>query len=98
MDFSLHLINVQRLYSEEEDWLQQLTLKLDLNTTIQLGLEVEESYKYLGLNEGDGIQHSMMKKKIRKEYYWRVRLVLKSELNATNRFEAINTLAVPVVT
>lgn len=63
MDFSLHLINVQRLYSEEEDWLQQLTLKLDLNTTIQLGLEVEESYKYLGLNEGDGIQHSMMKKK-----------------------------------
>ena len=63
MDCSLHLINVQRLYSEEEDWLQQLTLELDLNTAIQLGLEVEESYKHLGLNEGDGIQHSMTKKK-----------------------------------
>ena len=35
---------------------------------------------------------------MRKEYYRRVRLVLKSELNAANRFEAVNTLAVPVVT
>ena len=39
-----------------------------------------------------------MKEKERKEYYRRVRLVLKSELNVANRFEAINTLAVPVVT
>ena len=39
-----------------------------------------------------------MKEKVRKEYYHRVRLVLKSELNAANRFEAINTLAVPVNT
>ena len=35
---------------------------------------------------------------MRKEYYRRVRLVLTSELNAVNRFEAINTLAVPFVT
>ena len=39
-----------------------------------------------------------MKEKIRKEYYRRIRLVLKSELNAANRIYAINTLAVPVVT
>ena len=39
-----------------------------------------------------------MKEKVSKEYYSRVRLVLKSELNAANRFEAINTLAAPVVT
>ena len=39
-----------------------------------------------------------MKEKIRKEYYRRIRLVLKSELNAANRINAINTLAVPVVT
>ena len=38
-----------------------------------------------------------MKEKIRKEYYRRVRLVLKSELNACNRINAINALAVPVV-
>ena len=39
-----------------------------------------------------------MKEKVRKEYYRRVRLVLKSELNAANGFETINTLAAPVVT
>ena len=39
-----------------------------------------------------------MKEKVRKGYYRRVILVLKSELNAANRFEAINTLVVAVVT
>ena len=39
-----------------------------------------------------------MKEKIRKEYYLRIRLVLKSELNVANRIDAINSLAVPVVT
>ena len=39
-----------------------------------------------------------MKEKIRKEYYRRIRMVLKSEQNSTNKLEAINTLAVPVVT
>ena len=35
-----------------------------------------------------------MKEKIRKEYYRRIRLILKTELNSKNRIEAINTLAV----
>ena len=39
----------------------------------------------------------VMKEKVRKEYYRRIRLILKSELNSGDRFEAINTLAVPVV-
>ena len=38
-----------------------------------------------------------MKEKIRKECYIRVRAVLQSELNAKNKLEAINTLAIPVV-
>ena len=43
-------------------------------------------------------QHGKMKGKIRKEYYWRIRMVTKSELNAINRVEAISTLAIiPVV-
>ena len=50
------------------------------------------------MNEGDGIQHAKMKEKIRKEYYRRIRMITKSELNAINRMEAINTLATPVVT
>lgn len=72
-------------------------LQIDTGTSIR-ELDQVEAYKYLGINEGDGIQHAAMKEKVRKEYYRRVRLVLKSELNATNRFEAVDTLAVPVVT
>ena len=56
----------------------------------------EEVYKYLGIDESDGIQHSKMKEKIRKEYYRRVRLILRTELNGRNKMEAINSLAVPV--
>ncbi|CAH3034003.1 unnamed protein product, partial [Porites lobata] len=52
---------------------------------------------YLGVDESDGIQHSKMKEKIRKEYNRRVRLVLRTELNGRNKIEAINSLAVPVV-
>ena len=37
-----------------------------------------------------------MKEKIRKEYYRRIRMVLKSELNSANKLEAMNTFAVPV--
>ena len=42
-------------------------LHLDVDTVIEI-LEQESTYKYLGVNEGDGIQHSAMKEKIRKEY------------------------------
>ena len=53
-------------------------LKLDTDTCIG-ELDQEGVYKYLGINEGDGIQHAAIKEKVRKEYYRRVRLVLKSE-------------------
>ena len=69
---------------------------LDIETIIK-ELEPEECYKYLGVNERDGINHTRMKEKIRKEYYRRVQLVLKTELNSKNRIEAINSLAIPVV-
>ena len=61
-------------------------------------LDQEGTYKYLGINEGDGMQHSKMKEKFRKEYYRRIRMVLKSELNAIKKIEPINTVATPVTT
>ena len=69
---------------------------LDVDTVIR-ELEQEQTYKYLGINEGSGIQHASMNE-IRKECYRRVRAVLKSELNARNKVLAINSLAVPVAT
>ena len=65
-------------------------IQIELDTTIQ-ELEQEGKYKYLGVNEGDGIQHAKITGKIRKQHYRRIRIVTKSELNAVNRVEAINT-------
>ena len=61
-------------------------------------LEAEENHKYLGVTEEDGIQHSSMREKIPKECFRRVRTILRSELNARNRIDAVNSLALPVVT
>ena len=72
------------------------SIVLDIDTKIK-ELDQEETYKYLGLEEGDGIQHGKMKEKIRKECYRRVRAVLQSELNTKNKLEAINALAIPAV-
>ncbi|KAF7224300.1 putative LOC107388682-like protein [Nothobranchius furzeri] len=72
-------------------------IQLDQETVV-MELNQEETYKYLGVSEGDGIQHATMKEKVKKEYYRRVRLVIKSELNAANKIKAINILAVLTVT
>ena len=69
---------------------------LDDETVIK-ELEKEGTYKYLGVNEGDGKQHSKMKGKIRKECLRRVGLILKTELNSKNKITAIDSLAIPVV-
>ena len=47
--------------------LTKTSIKFDINTTTIKELEQEESYKYLGIKEGDGIQYSQVKEKIRKE-------------------------------
>ena len=69
---------------------------IDVDIEIQ-ELDQEGVYKYLGVGKSDGIQHSKMKEKIRKEYNRRVRSILRTELNGRNKIEAINSLAFPVV-
>ena len=71
-------------------------VELHIDTTIR-ELDQDETYKYLGIDEGNGIQHSKMKEKIRKECYRRARAILKTELNSASRIDAINTLDMPVV-
>ena len=56
-------------------------------------LNQEGIYKYLGVDKSDGIQHSKMKEKIRKEYLRRERLILRTELNGRNKIEAVNSFA-----
>ena len=57
----------------------------------------EEGYKYLGLFERDDICQENMKEKFQKEYYKRVRTVLKSKLNGRNVINAIDIWPVATV-
>ena len=52
-----------------------------------------DTYKYLGVNESNGIQHATMKEKVLKECIRRVRSIMKTELYSKNLITAI-----PVVT
>ena len=78
-------------------FLKAKNITLDTITIIK-DLEPEENYKYLGVTEGDEIQQSSMREKIRKECFRRVRSILRSEINARKRIDTINTLALSVVT
>ena len=60
-------------------------------------LEQGKTYKYLGIEEKDGIQHQQMKERLQQEYRRRLRMILKSELNAKNKITAVGVLAVPVL-
>jgi hypothetical protein len=71
-------------------------LVIDINREIQ-ELEQGKTYKYLGIEESEGIQHQQMKERLKQEYRSRLRMILKYELNARNKITAIEALAVPVL-
>ena len=60
-------------------------------------LEQGKTYKYLGIEEKDSMQHQQMKERLQQEYRRRLRMMLKSELNAKNKITATGALAVPVL-
>ena len=62
-------------------------IPLNDNQVIQ-DLDQVETYKYLGMEEEEGVQHHKMKVKIKKEYKRRITLVLKSELNTRNKINS----------
>ena len=74
--------------------LKAKNVTLDTTTVIK-DLEPEQ---YLGVTEGNRIQHSSIREKILKECFRRVRSILRIILNVRNRIDAINSLALPVVT
>ena len=72
-------------------------VKVGKTETIK-GLEPGQVYKYLGVDESNGIQHSTMRERVRREYFHRVKMVLRTELYGRNKVLAINGLALPVLT
>jgi hypothetical protein len=71
-------------------------LVIDINKEIR-EFEQGKTYKYLGIEEGEGIQHQQMKEKLKQEYNRGLRMILKFELNARNKITAIGILALPVL-
>jgi len=71
-------------------------LVIDIYREIQ---EVEQgkTYKYLGIEENEGVQHQQMKEKLKQEYSRRLRMILKCELNTRDKITAIGALAVRVL-
>ena len=69
---------------------------IDTNREIQ-ELEQGKMYKYLGIEESEGIQHQQMKEKLKQEYSRRLRMILKSELNVRNKVTATGALVFPVL-
>ena len=91
--WNLDLKNVPRLCLREAN---SQNLLIDTNRVIQW-LERGETYKYLGIEESEGIQHQQMKERLKKEYSRRLRMILKSDLNSRNTITATGALAVPVL-
>ena len=56
-----------------------------------------ETYKYSGISEADTINQVEFKDKIKKEYLWRTRKLLKTKLYNRNLIKGINTWAVSLV-
>jgi len=54
-------------------------------------MEVDETYNYLGIEEGRGIDNKLVK-----EYYRQVQRNHRTKLNSKNSITAVNTLAVIV--
>ena len=73
------------------------------NIILSSGEEIRELnnqkfYKYLGVEENKVIGQTETKEKLLKEYFSRLRKILKSELNSYNMIMAINQWAVPAIT
>ena len=56
-----------------------------------------DGYKYLGVLEADDIRHMEMKETVQKEYFRRIRKILKSKLNGSNIIQARNSMAASLV-
>ena len=61
-------------------------------------LEPGQVYKYLCVHESNGIQHSMMRERLSREYLRRVKVVLQTELYGRNKILTINGFALSVLT
>ena len=61
-------------------------------------LEPGQVYKHLGVDESNGIQHSIMQERLRRQYFRKVKVVLRTQLYGRNKILAVNRFALVVLT
>ena len=66
--------------------------KADINNSLEPG----QVYKYLGVGENNGIWHNKMQDRLRREYFRRVKVVLRTDLYGRNKILAITGFALAV--
>lgn len=56
-----------------------------------------EVYKYLGIQQCRTIEHMKIKERMRNEFLYKLKQILKSSLNSRNLTTAINTYVIPII-
>ncbi|XP_045474936.1 uncharacterized protein LOC123680863 [Harmonia axyridis] len=69
-----------------------------LNPNAIQNLGMDETYKYLGIQQALEIKNAEMKEAFSKKLFHRVNQVLQSKLNSKSLFLALNTWALPIMT
>ena len=93
MEFSVEKCAV--LVIEKGKIVKSVSVELPDGKVIK-SLQEGESYKYLGILEGDRFLGEEMKLKVSKEYFRRLKKVLKSKLNRGNLVQGVNIWTVNV--
>ncbi|KAL0851472.1 hypothetical protein ABMA28_007269 [Loxostege sticticalis] len=71
----------------------------NINDEINItALDINNTYKYLGIKQNKHINHTQIKQELKTEYLRRVNLICRKHLNSKNLFKALNTYAIPVLT
>jgi hypothetical protein len=94
MSFGIDKCKTQSIYRGHYENLEYITKEGEIIKNLNKG----EFYKYLGINQSNHIQHSIIKENLEKQFYLRIKSILKSKLNGNNLIKAVNTYAVPLLT
>jgi hypothetical protein len=94
MSFGIDKCKTQSICRGHYENLEYITKEGEIIKNLNKG----EFYKYLGVNQSNHIQHSIIKENLEKQFYLRIKSILKSKLNGNNLIKAVNTYAVPLLT
>jgi hypothetical protein len=94
MSFGIDKCKTQSICRGHYENLEYITKEGEIIKNLNKG----EFYKYLGINQSNNIQHSIIKENLEKQFYLRIKSILKSKLNGNNLIKAVNTYAVPLLT